>query len=117
MKIKKLRGWDKSIRSESVRLTAELRSSRPFAQFSIIGERRSGRSTYFQCLAHHINSNPEYSSDLIGLAVDLETRKNGNLVIAFHEALVQSVAVSGVGGAANCTRGVSARACLRAVNT
>ena len=103
MKIHKLRGWDNSIRNDAARIAGELRSSRPYAQFSIIGERRSGRSTYFQYLAQHMNSAEEYSSDFIVLAGDLETDNYKNLATAFHEALVRSVAVSGVGGAEKCT--------------
>ena len=96
-------GWDKSLKSEAARIAGELSSNRPYAQFSIIGERRSGRTTFFQCLAQHINTTGGGSPDLILFAGDLEINSGGNLVTAFHEALVRSVAASGAVGAVNCT--------------
>jgi len=98
-----LMGWDKSLKSEAVRIAGELSSNRPYAQFSIIGERRSGRTTFFQCLAQHINTTGGGSSDLILFAGDLEINSGGNLVTAFHEALVRSGAASGAAEAVNCT--------------
>src|SRR6476620_11541022 len=100
--MKTLKGWDNSLKNEAARIAGELNSRRPYAQFSIIGERRSGRSTFFQCLAEHINMAANYSSDLIGLAGDLEINEAGSLVTAFHEALVRSVGTCGEDRAANC---------------
>ncbi len=100
--MKTLKGWDNSLKNEATRIAGELNSRRPYAQFSIIGERRSGRSTFFQCLAAHINMTANYSSDLIGLAGDLEITEAGSLVTAFHEALVRSVGTSGGDRVVNC---------------
>jgi hypothetical protein len=101
--MKKLIGWDKSLKSEAARIAGELSSNRPYAQFSIIGERRSGRTTFFQCLAQHINAAGGGPSDLIVFADELKIKSDGTLVTAFHEALARSVEISGVGGAVNCT--------------
>jgi hypothetical protein len=99
----KLRGWNNSVRSEAVRIASELNSSRPYAQFSVIGERRSGRSTFFRSLAQQLNNTAEYSSRLVALESELEINQAGDLVTAFHEALVRSLATSSVEGAVNCT--------------